>query len=316
MLISVCDEGAPGADADPILNAFLGFIADDLAHHPERLRPLSATAVADGLGLTGGDDASDDELVGFSNGGWCGQFSYSKDKPNARGARRTPYRAVASPRRRAFRWPNTQALTDRRCRRETRERIVEAAAAAFRRDGISQVGASEVMRQAGLTHGGFYAHFDSKDDLVAAAVPHAMSEAHANLDRLGGGVPSGLLDVAQAYLTPAHLNNPDRGWPIAVLGNELARGKQPVRETLAREIRKRLSQLDASLPPETSAATRRQQTAGALACMVGGLILARGLKQSERAGFLADCQAFLKEALTRARRARLSINRWAARNLV
>ncbi len=125
-----------------------------------------------------------------------------------------------------------------------------------------------------------------------------MAEAHANLDRLGGEAPSGLLDVAQAYLSPAHLNNPDRGCPIAALGPELTRGKPPVRETLAREIRKRLRQLDDLLPPETPPGTRKQQTAGALACMVGGLILARGLKQSERAGFLSDCQAFLKEALT------------------
>ncbi len=183
-------------------------------------------------------------------------------------------------------------------KRETRERIVEAAAAAFRRDGISQVGVSDVMRAAGLTHGGFYAHFKSKDDLLADAVPHAMAEARANLDRLGGGGPSGLLGIAQAYLSSPHMNNPDRGCPIAALGPELTRGKQPVREALASEIRKRLNQLDELVPPETPVEVRKQQTAGALACMVGGLILARGMKQSERAAFLSDCQAFLKEALS------------------
>jgi TetR/AcrR family transcriptional repressor of nem operon len=183
-------------------------------------------------------------------------------------------------------------------KRETRERIVEAAAAAFRRDGVAQVGVNEVMRGAGLTHGGFYAHFDSKDDLLANVLPHAMAEAHANLDRLGGDTPSGLLAVAQAYLSARHLNHPDRGCPIAALGPELTRGKQPVRESLAREIRKRLGQLANLLPTKTTSKTRRQQTAGALACMVGGLILARGLKPSERAGFLSDCQAFLKDALT------------------
>jgi len=182
-------------------------------------------------------------------------------------------------------------------KRATRERIVETAAAAFRRDGISHVGVSEVMRGAGLTHGGFYAHFDSKDDLLAEALSHAMADSRANLDELAGGAPSGLLAAAQAYLSRAHLDNPDRGCPIAALGPELTRGKQPVRQTLAGEIRKRLSQLDALLPPETPAETRKQRTAGALACMVGGLILARGLKQSERAGFLSDCQAFLKDAL-------------------
>ncbi len=121
-----------------------------------------------------------------------------------------------------------------------------------------------------------------------------MADARTNLIN----APAGLLDVARAYLSAPHLNNPDRGCPIAALGPELARGKQPVRDTLAREIRKRLGQLDDLLPPKTSPQTRKRQTAGALACMVGGLILARGLKPSERAGFLADCQAFLKEALT------------------
>jgi TetR/AcrR family transcriptional repressor of nem operon len=180
----------------------------------------------------------------------------------------------------------------------TRERIVEAAAAAFRRDGTAQVGVSDVMRAAGLTHGGFYTHFHSKDDLLADALSHAMADAHTNLERLGGKAPGGLLDVTQAYLSPAHLNNPDRGCPIAALGPELARGKQPVRETLAREIRKRLNELDAVVPPETPDDVRKQHTAGALACMVGGLILARGMRKSERAAFLSDCQAFLKEALT------------------
>ena len=183
-------------------------------------------------------------------------------------------------------------------KRETRERIVEAAAAAFRRDGTADVGVADVMRGAGLTHGGFYTHFHSKDDLLADAVSHAMADARVNLDRLGGKAPGGLLDVTQAYLSAPHLSNPDRGCPIAALGPELARGKKPVRDALAREIRARLGQLDDLLPPDTSPKMRKQQTAGALACMVGGLILARGLKQSERAGFLADCQGFLKEALT------------------
>ena len=61
MLVSVCDEGAPGAEADPILDAFLGFIADDMAHHPEHLRPLSASAVAEAVELTSGLDAGDDD---------------------------------------------------------------------------------------------------------------------------------------------------------------------------------------------------------------------------------------------------------------
>ena len=154
------------------------------------------------------------------------------------------------------------------------------------------------MRGAGLTHGGFYTHFHSKDDLLADAVSHAMADARTNLDRLGGKAPAGLLDVARAYLSAPHLNNPTG----VVRSPPSARSSRAESNPSATPSRARsasgLGQLDDLLPPKTSPQTRKRQTAGALACMVGGLILARGLKPSERAGFLADCQAFLKEALT------------------
>jgi len=63
MLVSVCDEGEPGDEDDPVLDAFLGFIADDMARHPERLQPLSASAIAEGIELTSGLDVSDDEVI-------------------------------------------------------------------------------------------------------------------------------------------------------------------------------------------------------------------------------------------------------------
>lgn len=153
------------------------------------------------------------------------------------------------------------------------------------------------MLRAGLTHGGFYAHFDSKDDLLAEALPHAMSDSGANLDRLQGVAPKGLLGAANAYLSPEHMSHPEMGCPIAALGPELTRGAPPVRQSLAREIRKRLDQLAALIPRGTTPERRRQEAAGALACMVGGIILARGMKQPERAAFLADCRAFLGGAL-------------------
>ena len=181
---------------------------------------------------------------------------------------------------------------------QTRERIVEAAASAFREAGVSQVGVADVMRRAGLTHGGFYAHFDSKDDLLAEALPHATLDSRANLDRLQGAAPKGLLGAANAYLSPEHMSHPEMGCPIAALGPELTRSAPSVRQSLAREIRNRLDQLAALLPPRTPSERRRQEAAGALACMVGGIILARGMKQPERAAFLADCRVFLSDALT------------------
>lgn len=180
---------------------------------------------------------------------------------------------------------------------QTRQRIVEAAASAFRKAGVTQIGVGELMRRAGLTHGGFYAHFDSKDELVAEALAHAMKDSRANLDRLQGDAAKGLLEAANAYLSPEHASHPEMGCPIAALGPELTRSAPGVRQSLGQEIRERLEQLADLLPDRISPQRRRREAAGALACMVGGIILTRGMKQPERAGFLADCRAFLADAL-------------------
>src|SRR5580704_5263897 len=121
-------------------------------------------------------------------------------------------------------------------KRETRERIVETAAAAFREGGTA-VGVGDVMTRAGLTHGGFYAHFASKDDLLAAALAHASGETIAALDRLDSAASHDLASAIDAYLSPAHLAHPERGCPIAAIGPELARCPQTVRQVLAKGLR-------------------------------------------------------------------------------
>jgi len=184
---------------------------------------------------------------------------------------------------------------------ETRARIVRAAAAAFREHGLSQVGIAEIMRLAGLTHGGFYGHFSSKDDLVAAVVTEASAESAAMLETLRG-VPSDndVLDEATAYLSPEHWAHPERGCPLATLAPELARGSRDVRRPLAVAIRRRLGRLAASFSSRMSPAARRRRAAGTLACMIGGLVLARGLEESEALDLLKDVRAFVRDALAEA----------------
>src|SRR5262244_1923313 len=109
----------------------------------------------------------------------------------------------------------------------TRQRIVEAAAAAFRERGVADVGVAEIMRRAGLTHGGFYAHFDSKDDLLAAALDYAATQVTSMLEtavknRPG---PDQLLNVALAYLSPRHLNHPGEGCPVSAIWPGVARSR-------------------------------------------------------------------------------------------
>jgi len=181
----------------------------------------------------------------------------------------------------------------------TRKRFVKPAAAAFREGAVANVGVAEIMGRAGLTHGGFYAHFDSKDDLLAAALDHAATQVTSMLEtavrnRRG---PDQLLNVALTYLSPPHLIHPESGCPVAVLGPELARSSKNVKQTLAAAIRTRLKNLSDLISSSVPLEKRKRLTAGTVACMVGGLVLARGLREAEALELLKDCHAFLRDAL-------------------
>src|SRR5215471_21654157 len=104
-------------------------------------------------------------------------------------------------------------------KRNTRARIVEAAAAEFRQHGVAQVGVADVMRRAGLTHGGFYAHFDSKEQLLAEALAYASQQVSSMLDTPPEDDASAhrLLDAATIYLSSFHLTHPERACPVATL---------------------------------------------------------------------------------------------------
>ena len=106
-----------------------------------------------------------------------------------------------------------------------------------------------------------------------------------------------LMAVVDRYLNPAHLAHPERGCAVAALGTEAARGSKRLRQTIGISIRARIERLRRLLPASASTRARDQQAAGALACMVGGLILARGLPQEEGERLLNDCRIFLRTAL-------------------
>lgn len=182
---------------------------------------------------------------------------------------------------------------------ETRQRIVQAAATAFRKKGVADVGIAELMKSAGLTHGGFYAHFSSKEDLLAEALAHASQQVSATVRQAANNQPSpaALLSIADAYLSPKHLQHPEAGCPVAALGPELARSTGKVRQTLANGIRARLQVLAGLVPDDSKETERRQVATGALACMVGGLILARGLPESEALQLIDDCRSFIRQGL-------------------
>jgi TetR/AcrR family transcriptional repressor of nem operon len=128
---------------------------------------------------------------------------------------------------------------------QTRRRVVQTAARAFRTHGISGVGVAEVMRQAGLTQGGFYAHFASKDALVAAACAEGFQESSSPLlaamkeAEPGAAVPT----YIRGYLSRSHRDHPDTGCVIASLGQEIVRGSPEARHAFTHAMESYISKL-------------------------------------------------------------------------
>jgi TetR/AcrR family transcriptional regulator, transcriptional repressor for nem operon len=160
---------------------------------------------------------------------------------------------------------------------ENRERIIEAAGALFREKGFDGVGVADIMKQAGLTHGGFYGHFASKDDLVANVVSTAQpgNSRLWETDRVPAG-PDRLAAFLDAYLSPKHRDHPAGGCVLAALGGDVAREPRPVREAFTGAVREKLGQLAAMIPGRNKAAQRRKALA-TMAGIVGALTLARAV---------------------------------------
>ena len=149
---------------------------------------------------------------------------------------------------------------------ENRHKILEAASRLLRARGLEAVTVAEVMKAAGLTHGGFYGHFKSKDDLIAQALAHALtSNMAAEID---------LADFAAAYLSPRHRDNLTGGCATAGLGAETIRHTPDARAAMTAGLRlaDRTPCADRAWP---SAAEKRRVAIGSWAAMVGAVILAR-----------------------------------------
>ncbi len=160
---------------------------------------------------------------------------------------------------------------------ETRRRIVDTAGRLFRERGYDRVGVADVMKQAGLTHGGFYGHFASKDALVAEGTAAALAAKAGVWDALSAG-PDGpdLRAFVASYLTPAHRDAPGNGCAFASLAAGAAHEQQPVRAVFGAAIRSRLDKL-AAIVPGRSAVAKRQAAIATLSGLVGALMLSRAV---------------------------------------
>lgn len=178
---------------------------------------------------------------------------------------------------------------------ETRRKVVRAAAAAVRARGPEGVGVAEVMAAAGLTHGGFYAHFSSKEALVAAAIEEAFRTSANRFSRMTEGLdPQAALTVfVDAYVSSEHRAHPERGCPIAALSSDLPRQGAPVRQAYEAGVRGLIRRLAGWLPPGEAGA--ESLAASLVAEMAGSVSLSRALSDDAEADrWLSEARARVK----------------------
>jgi TetR/AcrR family transcriptional regulator, transcriptional repressor for nem operon len=159
---------------------------------------------------------------------------------------------------------------------ETHERIVKRASVRLREKGAHGIGVADLMKDAGLTHGGFYAHFDSREALVIEAFAHAMDRATERWRKIGETTPpeQRLATIVDSYLSPAHRDNPGHGCAIPTLGAEIARESPKTRRAFATKLEQMIDVM-ADQTPDISRKAARQQAAAAIATMMGALVMAR-----------------------------------------
>ncbi|HNV59412.1 MAG TPA: TetR/AcrR family transcriptional regulator [Rhodoferax sp.] len=173
------------------------------------------------------------------------------------------------------------------------ERIVGAAARAIRRSGYNGTGVADIMKEAGLTHGAFYAHFASREAMLAEAADRAGAESNAAAASVIAAVPpeQALQALMQAYLSKQHLESIETGCPISALGSEMPRQSPEVRLAATRRI-KEMIDLVARQLPDWGQPAAHERALVTVATMVGTLMLARAVNDPALSDAL--CNATLK----------------------
>ncbi|MBA3849248.1 MAG: TetR family transcriptional regulator [Opitutus sp.] len=175
----------------------------------------------------------------------------------------------------------------------TRRRILEAASAAFREKGVAATGVDEVMRRAGLTHGGFYAHFRDKNELIAEACATGFEMGQENLARIAA-LPTRRARVRAlvgSYLSTHHRDNRAGGCLVAALGFEAARPGGRARRGYAEALERHRGRLAAALRLHDDPAENARLATSLLGLLVGALIIARSLPdEAASRGVLAQAR--------------------------
>jgi AcrR family transcriptional regulator len=171
----------------------------------------------------------------------------------------------------------------------THERIVEAAGRAIRRSGYGGTGVADIMKDAGLTHGGFYAHFDSRVAMLAEAADRAGADTLATMERVAAAAPpaQALEAMIRTYLSKAHVEAIETGCAVAALGSEMPRQAPQVRRAATRRI-KEMIDLVARQSPEWGQPGAHERALVTAATLVGTLMLARAVDDPKLSNALIE----------------------------
>ena len=171
----------------------------------------------------------------------------------------------------------------------THQRIVETAARAIRRTGYSGTGVAEIMKEAGLTHGGFYAHFESREGMLAEAADRAGADTVAFLTRVAAAAPpkQELDAMLRAYLSKEHVENAETGCVVAALGSEMPRQAPKVRRAATRRM-KEMIDLVARQSPDWGQPGAHERALVTVATALGALVLARAVDDPKLSNALRE----------------------------
>jgi len=161
----------------------------------------------------------------------------------------------------------------------TRQRILDAASQAFRERGVAETGLDEVMRRAGLTHGGFYAHFRDKTELIAEACAAGFAEAVPNLERIGR-LPTAAARtrlLIESYLSERHRTNRGSGCLIVAVAADMARLDGPARRGYSQAFTRHLGRLEKALRLSEDPDVNRARVTLLMSSLVGALLFARAI---------------------------------------
>ena len=174
-------------------------------------------------------------------------------------------------------------------RQASHERIVEVAARAIRKTGYDGTGVADIMKEAGLTHGAFYAHFTSRDAMLAEAADRAGADSVAAVAEVVAQVPQeqALAAMLHAYLSKAHIANAELGCAVAALGSEMPRQAPEVRRAATRRIKEMVD----LVAPDWGQPGAHEHALVTVATMVGAVVLARAVDEPGLSD--AICQAAL-----------------------